>query len=113
MSPKRIGPNKGPNNNAETSVRRSRRFSKNSLANTVSSVRTSVHPFGAAKNLKERLFQGCSAAAFADLLHRGVGEYPAVTYDHHTIAERSDLLHHMRGKQHTAPLRLQGEQHLA
>jgi hypothetical protein len=35
----RIGPNNGPNTSAEKIVRRSRRFSKNSLRNTVSSRR--------------------------------------------------------------------------
>src|SRR4029077_21275814 len=94
IRPNSKGPNRGPNSKAESNVRRSRRFSKNSLAKTVSSVRISAHAFRAAEHLQKRFFQGRSAAACANLLDRGVRQDAAVADDDDAIAQRSDLLHH-------------------
>ena len=63
MAPNRIGPNKGPNSSAENSVRRSRRFSRNSLNREHACMLKRAHRLSAlglvsaAEHLEERLLE--------------------------------------------------------
>src|ERR1700722_5889747 len=101
------GPSKGPNNSADSRVRRSRRFSTNSLAKTLKTACTSAHPFGIAQHLQKRLFQRSGAAPLPNRVHAGIREHFSAADDHDSIAERPDLLHDVRGEQHAAALGLQ------
>src|SRR6185437_6794334 len=108
VAPKSRGPNRGPKINAEISVLRSRRFSRNSLRNTlriagISARVPSCEPFTGADEVHECILQAALSRLRAQFLGRAARYDGAVRDDHYFIAQRGDLLHDVAGEQHTVP----------
>ena len=110
------GPITGPNTSADSRVRRSRRFSRNSLRNTAQMPRRfTASPragLAAVHQRDEGVFEPV-AAARADIGERA-GRHHLATGDHHDlVAELLDFLHDMAGKQHAVSGVAQLRQQLA
>src|SRR2546421_6146926 len=108
-APNSSGLNSGPKINAEITVRRSRRFSRNSLRKTLRiacmrgrSVQRlgSLETFCGADQAHEGVLQVARSRALAQLLGRAARHHGTVSDDDHRVAQRADLLHHVAREQH-------------
>src|SRR5215470_12983570 len=125
-STKISGANSGPVSNVLITVRRSRRFSRTSLRNTVAvafmtfpenlalALKASCsQSFFAADQLDERVFEVRLAGLRAQRVRRRIGDDAAPGDYDDAVAQRGDLLHDVAREQHAAALAAQALEELA
>src|SRR6185312_14526375 len=103
------------------STRRSRRLSRHSLRKTTQAACSLMAPPASrerleplrADELHEGLLQACFTGQLAQRIGAALRDDAAARNDDDVIAQRCDLLHDVRGKQHTAALAAQAAQELA